>query len=82
MKKTIKCDSLRDYYNTRNKLISDGYIEVPSNVRPQQGENIINFDGIFFALTTPEKESDTRQEKIGMICCIVMILFAVLAWIL
>lgn len=80
--KTIKCNSLRDYFDTRNKLISDGYIEVPSNVRPQHGENIINFDGMFFSLTTPEKEANTRQEKIGMICCIVMISLALLTWIL
>jgi hypothetical protein len=78
----IKCPDLKTYFEERNKLIKDGYIEVPSNVRPQQGENIINFDGIFFSLTTPEKEVDTRQEKIGMICCIVMILIAALAWIL
>jgi hypothetical protein len=82
MKKTIKCDSLRDYYNTRNKLISDGYIEIPSMVKPEQGENYILFDDPFFSLTTPEKEANTRQEKIGMICCIVMILIALLTWIL
>jgi hypothetical protein len=78
----IKCPDLKTYFEERNKLIKDGYIEVPSNVRPQQGENIINFDGIFFSLTTPEKEANTRQEKIGMICCIVMILIALLTWIL
>ena len=80
--KTIKCNSLRDYFDTRNRLISDGYIEVPSNVKPAQGENFIKFDGMFFALTTEEKEADTRTEKIGMICCMFIILCAVLAWIL
>ena len=80
--KKITCETLKEYYEHRNKLIADGYIEVPSNVRPQDGQNIIKFDGMFFALTTPEKEANTRQEKIGMICCMFIILCAVLTWIL
>lgn len=47
----ITCHSLREYYETRRRLLEKGYIEIKSNIQPLDGENLIKFDGYFFALT-------------------------------